>query len=76
MVLKYVETLKKDDNAAATRGFALALGALPKKLLQGHIDLVIKTLAEATDPNRYVHVSVWLCKPFEKARWFSKERLY
>ena len=33
VVEKYMNVMKNEDNAAATRGFALALGVLPRKLV-------------------------------------------
>lgn len=51
-VLKYLEGLKVELNVAVTRGYALALGALPPKLLrqpQGRVGAVFACLGEVAD---------------------------
>ena len=50
VVDKYVDILRTEDNPAASRGFALALGRLPKKLLAPSpqvLDKVLDSLANA-----------------------------
>lgn len=51
VVDKYISAIKTDDNPAATRGFSLALGALPAKLLapSGEVlNSVLTCLSEAS----------------------------
>jgi len=55
--LKYVEGLRTDQNAAATRGYALALGALPAKLILSPLTRfseILEALAEACCKNRLI----------------------
>ena len=49
---KYAKIVKTEDNAAATRGFSLALGALPPKLLafsKDSLSAVVRTLCEVAE---------------------------
>ncbi len=51
VVEKYISAIKTEDNPAATRGFALGLGALPAKLLapsEEVLDSVLTCLSEAS----------------------------
>lgn len=57
VVDKYVKLLQADDNPAVTRGFTLAIGALPKKLLIGSIEPVITALADHCVATRCVDYS-------------------
>ena len=55
MPLKYCKILQTDDNPGARRGFALALGALPAKLIACNktmTDMVLKTLIASADSKR------------------------
>jgi hypothetical protein len=57
VVDKYVTALNTQDNPAATRGFALALGSLPRKLLAPSnvvLDSVIEALSLASRSNATV----------------------
>jgi len=57
VVDKYVDILRTEDNPAASRGYALGLGRLPKKLLAPNhqvLDAVINTLANAAKINSKV----------------------
>lgn len=54
---KYVKLLQADDNPAVTRGFTLAIGALPRKLLIGSIEPVITALADHCVATRCVDYS-------------------
>jgi hypothetical protein len=50
-VLKYMEGLLKEDNVAATRGYALALGALPVSLVTcppGRFEEVVRCVAQVS----------------------------
>ena len=53
MPLRYCQRLQTDDNPGARRGFALALGALPLKLIapnKAMADNVLQTLIASADP--------------------------
>ena len=53
----YINTVNTDDNPAATRGYSLALGHLPSKLLAPNADTlnsVIDCLCRSSDPNTRV----------------------
>jgi hypothetical protein len=53
----FVQTILSDNNAAATRGYSLALGSLPPKLLAPNGDVlskVIECLCAISRPNRKV----------------------
>lgn len=55
MPLKYCKRLQTDDNPGARRGFALALGALPLKLVAPNKAMasnVLQTLVASADPKR------------------------
>lgn len=55
--LKYLEGLRTEQNAAVTRGYALALGALPPKLIlspEGRFTAVLEELENATKTSRLV----------------------
>ena len=57
VVDKYVDIVRTEDNPAAARGYALALGRLPKKLLapNAHVlDRVLRSLADAAKINSKV----------------------
>lgn len=57
VVDKYIDILRTEDNPAATRGYALALGRLPKKLLAPSpqvLDRVLDALANAATINSKV----------------------
>jgi len=57
VVTKYTDILRKDDNAAATRGFALAIGQLPSKLIapnENTLELVVDVLCLAAHPKARV----------------------
>lgn len=54
MVDKYLATVLADDNVAVTRGFTLALGALPARLLRPSVDAVLAVLDEMARPDRCV----------------------
>jgi hypothetical protein len=57
VVSKYTEIVRKEDNAAATRGYALAIGSLPSKLLAPNmnvLDTVIEALCYASHPKTRV----------------------
>jgi len=57
VVDKYVDIVRTEDNPAAARGYALALGRLPKKLLapSAHVlDRILRTLADAAKINSKV----------------------
>jgi hypothetical protein len=56
-VLKYVKGIVEDENVAAARGYALALGALPEKLLllpDGRLGEVFASLREGADVNKKI----------------------
>lgn len=56
-VLKYVEGLVSDPNVAVTRGSALALGALPIRLLvqpAGRLDEVLNAILDATRHDKLI----------------------
>jgi len=53
VVIKYITIVKTDDNPAATRGFSLALGCLPAKLLawsMGVLEDVLQCLCDTSKP--------------------------
>jgi hypothetical protein len=55
--LKYLEGLRTEQNAAVTRGYALALGALPPKLIlspEGRFNAVLEALEDASKTNRLI----------------------
>ena len=55
--LTYTTGLDTDENVAATRGCALALGALPLKLLcrpEGRLDTVLSSLANSASEKRLI----------------------
>jgi hypothetical protein len=56
-VVKYMEGLRTEENIAAARGYALALGALPYRLISrplGRVKEVFQCLAEASDPAKRI----------------------
>jgi hypothetical protein len=56
-VVKYMEGLKNEENIAAARGYALALGTLPHRLISlplGRTKEVFLALSEACDPTRLI----------------------
>ena len=54
MVDKYLATVLSDDNVAVTRGFILALGALPPRLLRPSVDQILAAFDEMARPDRCV----------------------
>ena len=54
LVDKYVQTLRTADVASATRGFCLALGALPRKLVIVALQRVLEILVELSKPTRKI----------------------
>ena len=54
LVDKYVQTLRTADVASATRGFCLALGALPRKLVIVALQRVLEILIELSKPTRKI----------------------
>lgn len=55
--LRYVAGLDSEENVAVTRGYSLAIGALPPKLLVlpvGRLDLVYDCLFNATKPDKKI----------------------
>lgn len=56
-VCKYAEGLRTEQNAAATRGYALALGSLPPKLLllpEGRFTFVLSSLEDVARRDRLI----------------------
>lgn len=56
-VLKYMEGLESDNNASVTRGYALALGVLPLRLVVqpvGRLHDVLKVLSTSSNSNKKV----------------------
>lgn len=57
IVDKYIQTLNSADVASSTRGFCLALGALPRKLISSSpetLQRVVNVLVELSKPTRKV----------------------
>ena len=56
-ILKYISGLNTEENVAITRGYAMAIGALPPKLLttpDGQLDLVFDALHTALRPDKKI----------------------
>lgn len=53
-LLKYMEGLEKEENAAVTRGAALALGILPMKFLHSHAHKILSCLDCAMKSKRKI----------------------
>ena len=56
-VLKYMQGLATEENVAATRGYALALGILPAKLATqpaGRLAEILSTLATSSSPQKLI----------------------
>jgi hypothetical protein len=56
-ISKYLTSLTKDDNVAVTRGNALALGALPVRLLtlpEGRLDEILDACLESSCPSKLI----------------------
>ncbi len=56
-VLKYMQGLSTEDNVAATRGYAFALGTLPERLLvqpEGRLTEILTCLAESASTSKLV----------------------
>jgi hypothetical protein len=57
-VTKYLEGLRTETNVSVTRGYGLALGALPQRLLvlpHGTIDHVLTCLAQCSSPQHRIN---------------------
>lgn len=58
VVDKYLGAVLADDNVAVTRGFTLALGALPARLLRPSVDAILAALDEMARPDRCVGLGI------------------
>jgi hypothetical protein len=54
IVDKYLQLALTDDNVAVTRGFTLALGVLPPRILRPSVDPILAAFDELAMPERYV----------------------
>lgn len=59
VVDKYLGAVLADDNVAVTRGFTLALGALPARLLRPSVDPILAALDEMARPDRCVGLGIF-----------------